>query len=303
MIDRNAFDPAAAGRTQAETDTTLRCPKCGRAVTSVLCGHCGSRLSAEQADLYAAVVKKILKTGGDRTDATNKGGVPGEDGQTDLPGDRDGGGAAMPRRSFVLRDGTAARTAGDDDRTAEPPGSDEFYSPPWLVEAVRQVMGAIDLDPASSLAANETVRAAKIYTRETNGLENPWARRVFLNPPFSIGLRPWVEKLEAEIRAGRVEQAFVIGPTEMLAHLCNPWFRVLVAGSLLLPHKRIEFLKPDTGRWTGPRFGTFAAYCGGEQDRFVSVFGDKGRILQPVASAHEQDDSPDGPAGTNREST
>ena len=91
-----------------------------------------------------------------------------------------------------------------------------------------------------------------------------------------------MEKLEAEIRAGRVEQAFVIGPTEMLAHLCNQWFRVLVAGSLLLPHKRIEFLKPDTGRWTGPRFGTFTAYCGGEQDRFVSVFGDKGRILQPA---------------------
>jgi phage N-6-adenine-methyltransferase len=160
--------------------------------------------------------------------------------------------------------------------------TDECYSPAWLVDAVREVMGMIDLDPASSAEANTTVRAAKIYTRETDGLKNLWQGRVFLNPPFSTGLRPWVEKLTGEIQARRVEQAFVIGPADMLTRLGHQWFRVLISGSLLLPHKRIEFLDPATGRWTVPRFGTFASYWGADQRRFVRVFREKGVILQPA---------------------
>ena len=89
MNDRNAFDPAAPGPTQTETDTTLRCPKCGRKVNSVLCAHCGSRLSPEQSDLFGAVVKQLLQLGGDRTDATNKGGIAGETGVGEPMGNQD----------------------------------------------------------------------------------------------------------------------------------------------------------------------------------------------------------------------
>jgi DNA (cytosine-5)-methyltransferase 1 len=67
---------------------TLRCPTCGRQVTSLCCGHCGSRLPSEQADLYGAVVKRLAKLGGNRADATNKGGVSKDDpAAEDLPND------------------------------------------------------------------------------------------------------------------------------------------------------------------------------------------------------------------------
>jgi hypothetical protein len=176
--------------------------------------------------------------------------------------------------------------ADDGLATGDDPGKlanrDERYSPAWLVEAVRDLMAGIDMDPASSPEANRTVGAAKIYTRETDGLKHPWDKRIFLNPPFSTGLRPWVEKLTAEIEAKRVEQAFVIGPMDMLCHLAAPWFRVLVAGSLLVPYRRLEFLNPETGQQAGPRFGTFCAYWGPEQHRFVRAFGETGVILQPA---------------------
>ena len=62
---------------QAETGDLLRCPKCGLKVHSSFAPML-HRLSPEQSDLYGAVVKQLLRLGGDRTDATNTGGIPGE---------------------------------------------------------------------------------------------------------------------------------------------------------------------------------------------------------------------------------
>jgi hypothetical protein len=59
----------------------------------------------------------------------------------------------------------------------------EHYTPRDIVEAAREVLGGIDLDPASCLEAQQTVRAERYFTRGVNGLFQPWSGRVFLNPP------------------------------------------------------------------------------------------------------------------------
>ena len=63
--------------------------------------------------------------------------------------------------------------------------SSEHYTPPELIESARQVMGSIDLDPASSPIANSVIKAKVFYTKETNGLDltNSWEGNVYLNPP------------------------------------------------------------------------------------------------------------------------
>jgi hypothetical protein len=44
------------------------------------------------------------------------------------------------------------------------------YRELWLVEAVRQLLGGnIDVDPASSEVAQQTVKANKYFTRDDNG--------------------------------------------------------------------------------------------------------------------------------------
>src|SRR5262249_7627129 len=69
------------------------------------------------------------------------------------------------------------------------PGDTEWSPPPDLLEAAREVMGGIDLDPASSdrQQAQATVKAARYFTVENSGLEQPWLGRVWLNPPYARG--------------------------------------------------------------------------------------------------------------------
>jgi hypothetical protein len=59
----------------------------------------------------------------------------------------------------------------------------EHFTPAPVIAAARSVLGAIDLDPASCLIANEVVRAEQIYTAADDGLSAPWVGRIFLNPP------------------------------------------------------------------------------------------------------------------------
>jgi hypothetical protein len=59
--------------------------------------------------------------------------------------------------------------------------SHEWHTEAPIVAAARQVLGGIDLDPASCAEAQETVRAARFFTKEQDGLTRPWAGRVFMN--------------------------------------------------------------------------------------------------------------------------
>jgi hypothetical protein len=49
-------------------------------------------------------------------------------------------------------------------------GETEWYTPAPYVEAARACLGAIDLDPASAPLAQKTIRAARFFTREEDGL-------------------------------------------------------------------------------------------------------------------------------------
>lgn len=75
----------------------------------------------------------------------------------------------------------------------------EWHTPAEHVELVRQVLGEIDLDPASSSVAQRAVKAGHYYSIEDDGREQPWAGRVYLNPPYA---QPLISDFISESKLG-----------------------------------------------------------------------------------------------------
>lgn len=72
-------------------------------------------------------------------------------------------------------------------------GSIEWYTPGWVFAAIGLTF---DLDPCSPLAGpNPHVPAKRFYTAREDGLTQPWAGCVWLNPPYGEETPKWVGKL------------------------------------------------------------------------------------------------------------
>lgn len=164
-------------------------------------------------------------------------------------------------------------------------GNNEWYTPEAIVEAVRQTLGGIDLDPASSDKANAVVRSDAIYTALDDGLIQPWSGRVFLNPPYSSDLvGRFVAKLVEHVRSGDVSAAVVLvnNATE------TAWFGDLVeiASAVVFPRGRIRFWRP-AGTLGAPLQGQAIVYIGEAPDGFLAAFSEIGWGALLVRSAAE----------------
>jgi 16S rRNA G966 N2-methylase RsmD len=151
----------------------------------------------------------------------------------------------------------------------------EWFTPPIYAQRAADVMGRIDLDPASCHAANQVVNAAQYYTADEDGLNQPWFGRVFLNPPYTRALiQPFCEKLVEQYRAGHVTQAVVLvnSATE------TRWFQALmsVASAVCFPARRVHFWHPDKS--TTPMQGQAVLYLGDNTDGFTTAFKDMGNV-------------------------
>lgn len=167
-------------------------------------------------------------------------------------------------------------------RGTEGTGEFERYTPAPYIAAARQVLGTIDLDPASSDHAQQTVGASQHFTAEDDGLSRDWTGNVWLNPPYHRELAPqFIAKLIAELAAGHVASAIVLTNNST----DTEWFRnaASVCNAVCFTHGRIHFEVPNAAP-VMPTQGQAFFYFGADVDRFVWEFAAIGFCMQPIKS-------------------
>jgi hypothetical protein len=152
-------------------------------------------------------------------------------------------------------------------------GDFERYTPPGIIEAARQALGGIELDPTSCEVANRVVKANRFFSIEDDGLRQDWiARSVWLNPPYANKLvSRFVGKLISEYEFGRVKSAVLLtnsNSTEVR------WFELAASRSSLFcfPKRRLKFSSGKGREVTSPGLAQVLFYFGSDVVAFYEAF-------------------------------
>lgn len=156
-------------------------------------------------------------------------------------------------------------------------GDNEWYTPAEYIGAARAVMGTIDLDPASSQAANEVVEAEMYYSDMDNGLDKSWAGNVWMNPPYAQPLiSQFCAKLAESFRNGDVSQAITLTNNATETAWCQDLLSVSTA--VCMPKGRVKFWAP--GKVSYPLQGQIICYLGAKPAAFCKAFSCFGFVSQ-----------------------
>lgn len=162
----------------------------------------------------------------------------------------------------------------------------EWYTPEEYIRAVHDVLGNVDLDPASCSEANETVGATEIFTQEDDGLTRDWHGNVFLNPPYGkdgndslAGI--FCRKAIDEHQAGRVVGCIIL----VNSLHSQEWQRPLWQYPVCLVDHRIKFVSGDGTPNKNPTFQNAFFYLGPDVERFAEVFSRFGYVMKKVTYA------------------
>ncbi len=197
-------------------------------------------------------------------------------------------------------------------------GNHEIYTPPEIVTAWQEVLGEIDLDPASSEVANRSIRAKVIYTEpeyvlpgemgglpkrrylDWGGLAREWHGRTTLNPPFGSPesackdgctkkgcvKRGWHTDTDLpgmnhwvnHFVGEHVAERLTEGMFLCFAATSEGWFKPLLAYPQCFFHGRTNYMLLDGTRYQGATKGSVCTYVGPNVARFAEVFGKLGTV-------------------------
>lgn len=153
--------------------------------------------------------------------------------------------------------------------------SNEWWTPAEYIQAVREVMGEIDLDPASTPEANKIVGAKRIFTEDDDGLSQDWTGRVFLNPPWGKLCREFVARLYEFLGSG-VDEAVVLVNSNSAD---TDWFQPLFNGVMCFTDHRIDFNSPEE-KATSSTHGSCFIYFGPHDKQFAAAFEKFGNVVR-----------------------
>ncbi len=233
--------------------------------------------TAEQIAQEAGVSKNTIKRDGQYAEAVSRLGIEDEVTSKEINTPR----GAVIEAAREISDHPAPQQIADAKEKLTKPhiannsGDNEWYTSKKYIETARQVMGDIDLDPASCQVANEVIQAKKFYTKQDNGLSQNWKGRIWMNPPYAQpAVHQFCEKLVHHVKNGDVPHAIVLvnNATE------TKWGQLLLlhASAICFPSSRIKFWHPD--KVSAPLQGQMIVYFGNQVESFFRAFQGIGAI-------------------------
>jgi DNA N-6-adenine-methyltransferase (Dam) len=163
--------------------------------------------------------------------------------------------------------------------------SDEWYTPPDIVELVLRVLKEIDLDPCAE--SDKKIPARLHYTLKDDGLQQDWHGRLFINPPFSCPGK-WVEKLQDSMLSGANLEAIALLPTATDTDWLNS---ILKTQPICFLKERIKFLDGDYQPNLLAPHSHCLVYWGDHEQQFKEVFEEYGIVYLPVWSQSKNNHS------------
>lgn len=165
--------------------------------------------------------------------------------------------------------------------------SDDWYTPPDIFKKLDIVF---DLDPCSP-GAGHWVPARRIYTKEDDGLKQPWSGVVFMNPPFGgrNGHVPWLKRF---LDHGN-------GIAIVRAYTSSAWFHdwAIRVETMLFPRGKTKFVRPDGSIGGSPGHGIVLLGMGDKANTALcqSGFGFFVKVSHPLQWHQTGTTAPVGP--------
>lgn len=113
-----------------------------------------------------------------------------------------------------------------------------WLTPPHILQA----LGAFDLDPCAAPLPRPWATAKKHYALpEMNGLSKPWTGRIWLNPPYGLNMKLWLNRLA--LHGNGVALIYVRTDTDI-------WQKIVfsTASAIFFLKRRLFFYKKDGHR-------------------------------------------------------
>lgn len=160
----------------------------------------------------------------------------------------------------------------------------QWHTPDEYLNAARELMGDIDIDPATDEKAQLRIKAKIYYTKDTNGLDKPWLGRLWLGTPYKWGLlEQFTQKAIEEYHKGNVTEGLILTHTNNTQH---DYFQDLLEASsaICLVRDYIRWVKGHAAeeasmknvgvKWEPEytKHGNVVFYMGSQVARFKEIF-------------------------------
>lgn len=152
----------------------------------------------------------------------------------------------------------------------------EWYTPTLYIKMVRDVLGEIDLDPASNDLAQQSIKATQYFTIAEDGLKQSWHGRIWCNPPYGRQVHAWLEKGLDGYQLGTIDCAIFL-----LNRTGAAWYKTLTrqVTAICEVERRISFLDATGTPQGSPRYYNDFIYLGRDPKRFKQVYSVVGDVV------------------------